>query len=246
MKRDIVIITGASRGLGEALTLAYLKRGSYVYGLSRGVSEEAKAAERFTAVNVDLSSAAEVEMAMHRLFEQLDPASVEAITLINNAAMLEPIAPIDQCGTDDIADHIHTGLLAPVLLTSLFIGKTREWALAKKLAIVTSGMANYPTASMSLYCSVKAAVNIFTQSVRAEQRLAAHPVRVVAVDPGMIDTQMQVSARSHQGEEAFPLGAFFQESYEQEKLVPADQVAARVIELLDQEQDNEAIVRTYT
>ncbi|MFC4103448.1 SDR family NAD(P)-dependent oxidoreductase [Paenibacillus xanthanilyticus] len=243
MKQSVVLITGASRGIGEALALALLSRGDCVVGLSRGVSEETIAHERFMALNVDLSSLAEVEMAMHRLFETLTPDGLDSITLINNAAALAPLAPIEACAANDIASHLHVSTAAPTVLTSLFLHKTAEWPVPRTVAIMTSGFAGIPAASMSLYCASKAFLNMFVRCVREEQRLSPRPARVIAIDPGMAETDMQVFARSRQ-DESFPMGALLRQAHDAGQVLAPRDVAARIVRLLDErEADEQPVLR---
>ncbi|MFB9329821.1 SDR family NAD(P)-dependent oxidoreductase [Paenibacillus aurantiacus] len=243
MKPSVVLITGASRGIGEALALALLGRGDCVVGLSRGVSEQTIAHEQFKAVNVDLSSLAEVEMAMHRLFETLTPDAISGITLVNNAAALAPLAPIEACASSDIAAHLHVGTAAPVLLTSLFLQKTADWPVPRTVATLTSGLAGIPAASMSLYCASKAFLNMFTRCVREEQRLSPRPARVIAIDPGMAETDMQAYARSRQGE-SFPVGTLLQQAHDAGQVLAPRDVAERIVRLLDEHgADDRAVLK---
>ncbi|TYP77525.1 SDR family NAD(P)-dependent oxidoreductase [Paenibacillus methanolicus] len=243
MKQSVVLITGASRGIGEALALTLLGRGDRVVGLSRGVSEQTIAHERFMAVNVDLSSLAEAEMAMHRLFETLTPDAIDDITLINNAAALAPVTPIEACASSDIASHLHVSTAAPALLTSLFLQKTAEWPVPRTVVMMTSGFAGIPAASMSLYCASKAFLNMFVRCVREEQRLSSRPARVIAIDPGMAETDMQAYARSRE-DESFPVGALLRQAHEAGQVLAPRDAAERIARLLDERgADEQAVLR---
>lgn len=243
MTQSVVLITGASRGIGEALALALLDRGDRVIGFSRGVSERAIAHEQFLPINVDLSSMAEIEMAMHRLFETLTPDGIGSIALVNNAAALAPLAPIEDCASHDIVSHLHVGTAAPALMTSLFLQKTAEWPVPRTVTVVTSGLADIPAASMSLYCASKAFLNMFTRCVREEQRLTSRPARVIAIDPGMAETDMQVYARSRQGE-SFPVGTLLQQAHDAGQVHAPQAVAERIMRLLDARgADEKAVLR---
>ncbi|WP_259391424.1 SDR family NAD(P)-dependent oxidoreductase [Paenibacillus sp. 1011MAR3C5] len=66
----------------------------------------------------------------------------------------------------------------------------------RKIVNITSGSGSYPAPGMSSYCSAKAGLNMFTQCVGLEQQNQPNPVEVIAVIPGMVDTEMQAIARS--------------------------------------------------
>src|SRR5690606_10968847 len=69
----------------------------------------------------DLQRTDELESVITRSLEQVDHRSMDIACLINNAAMLEPLLPIQKCSAKEIASHIQVTLIAPMILTSVFI-----------------------------------------------------------------------------------------------------------------------------
>lgn len=243
-KIKLAVVTGASRGIGEALALALLASGYTVYGLSRSRSSRLDGEERFHAIACDLSDTAAVESLADGLFADLAAIPAEELLLVNNAAMLEPIQPVEAIGAANMSAHLHTGFIAPLALSGAFIRHAQQLPIKKTIVNVTSGMATYAAASMSLYCSTKAALEMATRCIVEEQKCREHPVHAYALDPGMAETDMQVTARAHEGED-FPLGEFFRESPEQGRLWTAAAVAEQTLRMLGASPENGKILRVY-
>lgn len=234
MTKSIAIVTGASRGIGEALAIELLLKGYRVFGIARSttVSKALLHHDQFTAIACDLSEAEDVEEMINSLFNNINYLETSELLLINNAAMLEPLKPIDQCGPAEMALHLHTNLLAPMILCSGFIRHTREWTIRKRIVNITSGMAEHSAPAMSQYASSKAGLNMLTRCIADEQRSAPHPVEIVAVDPGMADTRMQTTARS-QTEPSSPMASFLQSAYEEGKLWTTKRVAEELLRRIE-------------
>ncbi|SFS75221.1 SDR family NAD(P)-dependent oxidoreductase [Paenibacillus sp. BC26] len=245
--KAVAIVTGTSRGIGEAVALELLTAGYEVYGLSRSESKVLVGRDRFTSVPCDLANAGELEQIIDRLFLNIrEDAEISELLLMNNAAMLEPLKPIDAISALEMAAHLQTSLLAPMLLCSRFVHHTRAIAALRRKTIinVTSGLAEYSAPSMSMYCSGKAALNMLTRCIADEQRDEANPVHVFAFDPGMTDTQMQTVARGRDKAD-FPLQSFFQTSYEQGKLRSSAEVAAELYRLLRESHQSGSVLRAF-
>ncbi|WP_308639353.1 SDR family NAD(P)-dependent oxidoreductase [Paenibacillus silvisoli] len=245
----IAIVTGTSRGIGEALALELLLSGYVVFGLSRSESTSVplNEHERFTHMQGDLSDIAELEKTMEQLWLRLGHEAIEELLLVNNAAMLEPLRPIEQITPAEMAAHIQTSLLAPMALCGSFIRFSKAAVSPihrKRIVNVTSGLADYSAPSMSLYCSSKAALNMLTGCIADEQRNEPDPVHVVAFDPGMTDTHMQTAARGRDARE-FPLRSFFQDSYEQGRLRSPEAVARELLRLLNEPHDGGSVLRAF-
>lgn len=239
------IVTGTSRGLGEAIAEALIQQGYHVYGMARTASvEELELEQAFTSVRCDLTDTASVEESFGHICGSFDLPQVEELLLINNAAMLEPLRPLYEIASSEMAKHLETSLLAPMVLCSLFIKLVQELPCRATIVNVTSGLGEYAAPSMSMYCSGKAAINMLTRCIAEEQRDAARPVYAYAFDPGMVDTAMQTIARGQEREQ-FPLQRFFQESYETSKLRQASEVASELLRILEGSHENGSLLKAF-
>lgn len=221
-------ITGTSRGIGEQLAKELLQQDCYVYGVSRGEAVYLREYDRFQQIPFDLSKTDGIESMLRNILSRVEANTEDMICLVNNAAILEPLRTIDQCCLDEIHRQIQINLVAPIALTSAFIKLTENSEARRKVVNITSGSANSPAASMSLYCSSKAGINSFTQSVGLEQAGRINPVEIIAYDPGMIDTAMQQTARE-QDENHFELAPFFREAHERGQLQTIEEAAQRLL-----------------
>src|SRR5256885_16904745 len=91
----LAIVTGVSRGLGEALALDLLGRGYDVLGIGRHDSPRLTHA-RYRFVRCDLADAGALDEALAQPFDRAASAHPDAATLINNAAAADPVGGLDR------------------------------------------------------------------------------------------------------------------------------------------------------
>ncbi|CAN7673683.1 SDR family NAD(P)-dependent oxidoreductase [Paenibacillus sp. LjRoot56] len=235
MSKHVYIITGASNGLGAALSRLLLSEVTLVLGISRTMNNEIQQLAQdlnanYAFIAADLTQVERIEATLREIIESMDSSKVETITLINNAATVTPIKPIEACSSDEIVSSIQLNLTAPILLTSCFIKETAKWAAKRSIINISSGSGQYPASSMSTYCSTKAALNMFTKCVAMEQKEEPNPVHMLTIDPGMMNTGMQQIAR----ESDFELSSFFRKQSEEGHLAEPDTVARNILLELNQ------------
>lgn len=237
------IITGTSKGIGKQLAELLLEKGDHVYGIARGTCDLEEAYERYKHVQFDLADIHSIDDLVSGMLEQIPLQEVEFIGLINNAAMLEPLKPIDQCIAEEISTNLDISLAAPMILTSSFIQHTHHLTARRKIMNVSSSSGSYPAPSMAAYCTSKAGMNMFTQCVAMEQSGQPNPVEVIAFDPGMVDTELQAVARG-KGPEEFALSGIFGQVYEAGQLRSPRDVAKQLIERMEEITDPGKVLYT--
>ncbi|MCR8842632.1 SDR family NAD(P)-dependent oxidoreductase [Paenibacillus sp. SC116] len=226
------IITGTSRGIGETLAQSLLEDGHYVYGVSRGESKLLSEYNNYKHIYFNLSEVDKINDLVSSIFAQIKHAQADMICLINNAAMLEPLKPIELCTSDEIVSNLQISLTAPMLLSSSFIKHTEELKIRKKIINISSGSAIYPVPDMSVYCTAKAGLNMFTQCVGVEQSNRTNPVEIIAIDPGMVDTALQQSAREQDAAQ-FSCAGLFQEAYANGQLQSTETVVKHIKQIIE-------------
>jgi len=236
MIMKVFVVTGASRGIGEALARQCAGGGHRVITLARSPVPDLKHyfAETKTAhqhLEADLSQPEQVQALGEVLFGNLDKDQLTSLCLINNAGMLEPIAPAGRMDDTLLARHIQLNLSAPMLLSSALIRHTAEWNIPKTILNISSGAALNPYYGWSAYCSGKAGLAMFTRCVALEQKEAQYPVRIFAIGPGVVDTQMQDIIRTKSPEEFRMLGKFIELKEKGYLQDPAD-VALRLMKII--------------
>ena len=230
------IITGASRGLGEAIVKALFGRNNVIYYVSRtnNLALEELAASKHTPLyfeECDLSEVNQLGNVMKKIFLKIDLRQANKITLINNAGMVEPIKNVGNADAEDIIANVHVNLLAPVLFSEYFIKEIKEFTGQTVIVNITSGAANRPTVGWSLYGSTKAGVNMFTKTIGLEQGERENKVMAIAFSPGIMDTDMQSTIRNA-GKEDFSSIDQFKEYYEKGLLRAPEFVAKVLVDLL--------------
>lgn len=233
MHKRHFIITGTSRGIGEEVASRLLKKGDCVHGIARGVSNALTQYKNYNHITFDLSHTLEIEFILNQIFEKIDFNEAEMVCLINNAAMLEPLKPIDQCNAEEINRNLQISLIAPMILTSCFINQTKNHEIRRKIINISSGSGTYPAPSMSVYCTAKAGINMFTDCVGAEQSKKDKPIEIIAIDPGMVDTELQAMARGKNDQE-FELAAFFNQAYETGQLQSTEAIGKYIVYIIEQ------------
>jgi benzil reductase ((S)-benzoin forming) len=226
MQNGFFLITGTSRGIGEALAREILQHGHTVLGVARSRSD-ALESPQYHHVAVDLADTSGVSAIMAQVDAITDQTDFARVGLIHNASAVEPAVPIDRAAPEDIETHVKIGLVTPMILTSQFIRKFADAPVQKRIAFVSSGAAVTPLLDGSVYSGTKAGINMFARGVGLEQQRREHGFEVVVIGPGMVDTAMQLAVRSKSPDE-FALAGFFKQAYEDGKLQDPAAVAAKI------------------
>ncbi|MDF2858308.1 MAG: 3-oxoacyl-ACP reductase [Neobacillus sp.] len=192
LNNKVVMITGASKGLGRALTLAFAKEGARLAICSRSAQEllavkaEAKAfGAEVLAVEADISLTRDVE----RFVALAEEAYGKIDVLINNASILgpSPMPLLLDYPEADFAEVIRVNTISPFLVARRVIPGMLQRNQGSIINL-TSEAGNTGYAGWGAYGISKFAVEGLTETWADE--LSSTNVRVNMVDPGEMDTQM--------------------------------------------------------
>ncbi|WP_282939739.1 (S)-benzoin forming benzil reductase [Paenibacillus sp. RC67] len=226
------IITGTSRGIGQALAERLIAPGHCVICISRSENQELTSKQgNLHYFPFDLGRSGELNALMDEVFACIDPSEAESVYLINNAAVVAPLASIDQCSPEDITYHVQVNLIAPMILTSLFIQKAEHLQADKKIMNISSASSKYLFPGMSCYSAAKAGLDTFTQVVGLEEENKQGGIQIVSVWPGMVETALQQEARTT-SQSRFASANLFANWKEQGKLTTPDYTAEQLVQLL--------------
>ncbi|AXK40062.1 SDR family NAD(P)-dependent oxidoreductase [Crenobacter cavernae] len=194
------IVTGASRGLGAALAAALLAEGAAVVGLARHATPDTQTLaerypDRWTFIEADLGDTARLAEHCRAALALLDKHHPAALTLINNAGVVTPVAQAGHYPTGEMIAAYAVNLLAPVALTDAFLALTSA-NVERRVLNISSGAAAKPYPGWGVYGSSKAALDHFTRTVAVEQAAQPNGARLVSLYPGVIDTAMQTAIRA--------------------------------------------------
>jgi NAD(P)-dependent dehydrogenase (short-subunit alcohol dehydrogenase family) len=191
-----VIITGASRGIGAAAAEAMAAEGAALLLLARSAEDITRIATRLRkggaqaeAMTCDVAEFSQVQAAVARAREAF--GRIDA--LVNNAGVIEPIAPLAS------ADPRSWSHGVAINLGGVFNGMRAvlpEMRAQGRGVIVnlSSGAAHNPLEGWSQYCASKAATDMLTRCAHLENR--GRGVRVFSLSPGTVATDMQRKIRA--------------------------------------------------
>ncbi len=234
--KKLVILTGASRGLGAAIARQLLQPDVLLLTLSRrpntaldDAARTAGAALEQWAIDVghDVGAAARLEAWL----QQRAGAQLVSAALINNAGIVGRVGPIERSEADLLASVLRIDLEAPILLTAAFLRATRDWAIDKRVLNISSGAGKRAVAGWATYCAAKAGLDHFSRVVALDETRLPNPTRIVALAPGVIDTDMQGELRSAESA-GFPEQHHFVELKASGQLPTPEAAAARVLAYL--------------
>ena len=193
----VVVITGASSGIGEALARECAARGARVVLAARSaekieaVARDLRAAGRGSALAVptDVTKPDQVR----RLFETVEREWGGVDVLVNNAGF-GVWGAIERLPLDLIRENFETNVFAAVSCAQAAIPHLRRRRGCLVNIESVAALRGLPVAGA--YAATKHALHAFSESLRAE--LAADGVRVLSVCPGIIETNFHVN-RKHVG-----------------------------------------------
>jgi NAD(P)-dependent dehydrogenase (short-subunit alcohol dehydrogenase family) len=192
----VVIITGASRGIGAAAAVALAKAGATLMLTARDVAQCETVAQ---AVIRDGGKAAAIACdvadwdAVERLAAETRRRFGRIDALINNAGVIEPIATTAESDPAAWARNVQINLIGAYHAIRAVLPPMIA-AGGGTIVNVSSGAAHNPLEGWSAYCSAKAGLAMLTRSIAVEH--AAQGIRVFGFQPGTTDTDMQVLIRA--------------------------------------------------
>ena len=191
-----ILVTGASRGIGQAIVERLAAPGRRIICVARHQPEWLQKAGEHIFHPVDLSDLDQVEACLPTLFAPVLWHGSDRAWLINNAGTVSPVKKIGGQDPEVLARSVALNLTAPMLLANAFVRATRELACPRLVVNISSGAAKRPIDGWSAYCSAKAGLEMATRALALEQAGEPNPVRALAFAPGIVDTAMQGEIRS--------------------------------------------------
>jgi 3-oxoacyl-[acyl-carrier protein] reductase len=190
LKNKVVLVTGASRGIGKEIALALCAQGAHVLFNYRGdeaksnslKQELEKAGGKAKGLNFDVTNPEAIKIAIDQFTKEVGPIS----GLVNNAGISKDTLLL-RLKAEEINQIIDTNLKGAMFVTQAL---SRNFLKAENVSIVnmSSVVGLMGNASQVAYSASKAGLLGLTKAVAKE--LASRNVRCNAICPGFIETEM--------------------------------------------------------
>jgi uncharacterized oxidoreductase len=182
------LVTGGGSGIGFAIAKALRAHGNKVIivGRNAGKLEKAAAELKATPIVADITNEEDVDRLVARVKKDFGDLNV----LINNAGIIQAYQLSADAGAYDKAKiDMETNFFSLVRLTEKFLPvleKQKEAAIVN----ISSVVAYAPLTYVSTYSATKAALHVYTQSLRLTLEQSAPAIKVFEVFPPFVDTDM--------------------------------------------------------
>lgn len=179
-----IVITGASSGIGAALTRAFAEDGHRLYICARRADQLAKVAEGLKSTwhaSCDVTSKADVG----RFFAQVREQTPSVDVLVHCAAVMGPVGPITDVDLDEWLEAIKIDLFSAVLVTKHAVPLMRPES-RPRILLLSGGGAFDPMPNLSAYGVSKAGIIRLAETLAVE--LAPRNIAVNVFAPGFVAT----------------------------------------------------------
>jgi NAD(P)-dependent dehydrogenase (short-subunit alcohol dehydrogenase family) len=186
----IIVLTGATRGIGRAMADGFIAKGHTVLGCGRGTAQIEELRKKYPAPHdfaaVDVADASAVNAWAKRLLDAHGPPDL----LLNNAAVMNTVAPLWEIPADEFEHLIDVNVNGVARVLRAFLPAMVE---RKKGVIVnfSSGWGRSTSPEVAPYCASKYAIEGLTLALAQE---LPKGMCAVPLNPGIIDTDMLRSA----------------------------------------------------
>lgn len=193
LKGKIVLVTGASSGIGAATALAFAAEGARLLLAARRASKLAevasealrRGAQAVHTIGLDVRD----RQAVQQVIDTLPAEWAEIEVLVNNAGLSRGLDKLYQGKIDDWEEMIDTNVKGLLYVTRAVVPGMAERGRGHVVNLgSTAGELTYPAGAV--YCASKAAERAINDGLR--QDVLGTPIRVTSVDPGMVETEFSM------------------------------------------------------
>jgi NAD(P)-dependent dehydrogenase (short-subunit alcohol dehydrogenase family) len=182
----LIVITGVSRGLGQAMTEGFIQLGHTVLGCARSEAAVEKFKQQFGSPHdftaLDVANEEQVKAWAKRLLSDYGSPDL----LINNAAMINELAPLWEIPSEDFSRLIDVNIKGVANVIRHFVPAMIEKG-SGIIVNLSSGWGRSSSPQVSSYCASKWAIEGMTRSLAQE---LPNGMAAIPLSPGIIHTDM--------------------------------------------------------
>jgi NADP-dependent 3-hydroxy acid dehydrogenase YdfG len=189
LSSQVVAVTGASSGIGEATALACARAGAAVALAARRLDRIEALAQRIVAdggraiaVQTDVGEESQAQAFVRRAHSELGRLDV----LVNNAGVML-LGPIENAPTEEWRQMIHANVYGVLYCTHAALPLMREQG-SGHIVNVSSVAGRFARAGSGVYNLTKFGIGAFSESLR--QEISPAGLRVTLVEPGAVATEL--------------------------------------------------------
>lgn len=210
-RKRVIVITGASAGVGRAIAEEFARRGDKIGLIARGI-EKLKSSEEEVgqlggeayAVSADVANAEELERAAHEIEAALGPIDI----WINNA-MVTMLGRVDDVETEEIKRVMEVNYMGSVngikIASKIFHSRDRGHIIQ-----IGSALAYVGIPLQSAYCASKHAIRGFIQSYRVELKIRKSPVKISEIHLPAVNTPQFEWMKNYMPNHPMPVPPIFE------------------------------------
>ncbi|KAJ8913673.1 hypothetical protein NQ315_007390 [Exocentrus adspersus] len=191
----VAIVTGASAGIGAAISKALVEKGLNVVGIARRIEKIEELSKslvdapgKLYAVRCDVTKEEDILRMFKWVTDHVGPVHI----LINNAGLTRPTHLIDGA-TEEWRRVFEVNVMALCICTREAVKIMKENDIAGHIVHMNSVVGHYvpnlPKPNFNVYPASKFAVTALTESLRQELRYHESGIKVTSISPGVVKTE---------------------------------------------------------
>jgi len=218
----LVLVTGASSGIGKHIALEFARQGARLALVARNQAalnevhlQIEKLGQAVQAFPFDLTKIENIAALINKIENHFSGN----VDILVNSAGIAVLGLVEDVPPGAYLDNLAINFLAPLALIKAVVPGMRR-GKGGQVINISSGAANRGLPGASAYCVSKAALNSLTESLRVE--LSGENIAIISVSPGLVKTEFQMRAKCYgRWHETMPESAMSDPEYVAQKIVQA-------------------------